>query len=154
MASIKQIYECPHCNAPLTASRRPEKCPACGYDFGEAISEYKYPLTLREQFERMQTKQTHHDAVIAMPIEKANFVLNDALNIIETLPAKNVRASDIRTLVMMSIKIGNIATKYHEYLEAGGRHVPSLFFKEGDANEQLPQTTVREGPPGPVTKPV
>lgn len=148
MASIKQLYECPHCHETLTASRRPDKCPniKCGYDFGEAINEYKYPVTLREQLERMLSKQAHYDAVLAMPIEKANFMMNDALNIIETIPAKNVKASDIRSLVMMAIKIGNVATKYHEYLEAGGRHVPSLFIKEGDTNEQqLPQNTDGKG---------
>lgn len=148
MAAIKTLYECPHCKETLTASRRPEKCPnpKCGYDFGEALNEYKYPVTLGEQLERMLTKQVHHDAVIAMPIEKANFMMNDALNIIQTIPAKNVKASDIRHLVMMAIQIGEIATKYHEYLEAGGRHVPSLFIKEGDTNEQLPKEPDGKGP--------
>lgn len=141
MASIKQIYECPHCHETLTASRRPDKCPnpKCGYDFGEAINEYKYPVTLREQFERMQSRHAHLDAVIAMPVEKALFMMNDALNIIETIPAKNVPASDIRNLVALAMRIGNIATKYNEYVEAGGRHVPALFIKEGDTNEQLPK---------------
>lgn len=144
MSIIKAIYECPHCHAPLTATKRPDKCPACGYDFGEAINEYKYPVTLHEQYERMQSRVAHHDAVIAMPVEKANHIMNDALNIIQTIPVKNVRASDIRSLIVMAIQIGQIATKYHEYLEAGGRHVPSLFFKEGDTSE-LPKTTAGEG---------
>src|SRR5271157_5203577 len=113
MAGVKALYECPHCHETLTASRRPEKCPGCGFDFGEAINEYKYPMTLREQLERMNTSHAHYDAVLAMPVEKAQFIMNDAINIIETLPAKNVRVSDIRSLVMMAIKIGNIATKYH-----------------------------------------
>lgn len=152
MASIKQLYECPHCHETLTASRRPDKCPnpKCGYDFGEAINEYKYPVTLREQLERMLSKHAHYDAILAMPIEKANFMMNDALNIIETVPAKNVKASDIRTLVMMAIKIGNIATKYHEYLESGGRHVPSLFIKEGESNEHLSPDSNGERPAGSV----
>jgi hypothetical protein len=147
MASIKSIYECPHCHAPLTASRRPDKCPACGYDFGEAINEYKYPVTLHEQYERLQTKIAHCDAVLNMPIEKANHIMNDALNIIETIAAKNVRASDISYLIGMATQIGQIATKYHEFLQEGGRHVPSLYFKEGDAREPE-ETAVREGPTG------
>jgi hypothetical protein len=148
MASIKTIYECPHCHETLTASRRPEKCPnpKCGYDFGEALMEYKYPVTLQEQFERMKSKHAHLDSVIAMPIEKSMFMMNDALNIIETVSAKNVPASDIRSLVTMAMRIGNIATKYNEYIEAGGRHVPALFIKEGDKNEQLPKKPDGEGP--------
>ena len=147
MALVKQCYECPNCKEPLIASRRPDKCPnpKCGYDFGEAINEYKYPVTLREQYERMQSKNAHLDAVIAMSVDKGLFILNDALNIIETMPAKNVPASDIRNLVAVAMKIGNIATKYNEYIEAGGRHVPALFIKEGDKNEQLPKTTNGEG---------
>jgi hypothetical protein len=62
-------------------------------------------------------------------------MMNDSLNIIETIPAKNVRASDIRYLVMMAIRIGEIASKYHEYLEVGGKHVPSLYIKDGGASD-------------------
>jgi hypothetical protein len=146
MARILNTYECPHCSEPLISSKRPDKCPnpKCGYDFGEAINEYKYPVTLREQLERMLTKAAHHDAVIGMPIVKANFMMNDALNIIETIAAKNVKTSDIRNLITMAIRIGDIATKYHEYLEAGGKHVPSLFIKEGDTGD-VQKTTDGKG---------
>lgn len=152
MALVKQCYECPHCHEPITASRRPEKCPnpKCGYDFGEAANEYKYPVTLREQLERMNSKNAHLDAVIAMSVDKALFILNDALNILETVSAKNVPASDIRNLIAIGIRIGNIATKYNEYIEAGGRHVPALFLKEGDKNEPVSTKPNGKGPSGSV----
>jgi hypothetical protein len=150
MARILQTYECPHCSAPLTAVKRPDKCPGCGYDFGEAINEYKYPVTLFEQSERLLRPHAHLDAVIAMPVEKALSVLNDALHILETLSAKNVPLLDIRELVQRGIRIGNIATKYDEYIQAGGKHVPSLFIKEGD-KDVVQKTASGEGPTGRVT---
>lgn len=145
MANIKQVFECPHCQASLIGPNRPQTCPACKYDFGEATGDFKYPLTLSEQQERISNKIMHYEAILDMPVIKANFIMNDALNIIETIAAKNVRASDIRPLVLMAIKIGQIATQYDGFIEAGGKHVPSLFFKEGDGNE-LPKTGDGEKP--------
>lgn len=130
MPKIVAVYECPHCNAPLTSGKRPETCPECKYNFGEAAMDFKLPVMLSEQNVRLQNKTAYLDTIIDLPIEKANFILNDALNIVQTVPIKNVRVSDIRELMQMAIAIGQIATKYQEYLEAGGKHGPSLFFKE------------------------
>jgi len=149
MASVKTVYECPHCEAPLTSPKRPDKCPACGYSFGEAIMEFKYPLPLSEQMERIQNAPQLYQAILDMPITKANFIMNDALNIIETISAKNVPVSDISSVVMMAIKIGKIASQYHEFLAAGGKHVPSLFITEGEENERS-SDRVREDPPRSV----
>lgn len=144
MASIRTLYECPHCENQLLDSKRPEKCPACGYSFGEPGDEFKYPVTLSEQLERIKNTKAHYRSILNMPIDKANNIVNDALNILETIPAKKVPTSDISYLIGMAIKIGDIAEKYHEYLAAGGKHVPSLFVKEeGDKDEQ-PQAGVRE----------
>lgn len=74
-------------------------------------------------------------------------MVNDALNIIETLPAKKVPASDIRYLVEMAMKIGQIATKYDEYIRAGGKHVPSLFINEGDTKNESESEPARRAPP-------
>lgn len=133
---IKGAYQCPHCEEVINSSRRPKVCPGCNYDFGSVISDYKYPHTLREQFEKLNDKPAFYDTVINMPIEKANAIMNDALNIIETISAKNVQVSDISQVIRMSIKIGQIATKYHEYLAEGGKHAPALFMVE--EKDELP----------------
>jgi hypothetical protein len=129
---IKSVYECPRCTAPLTitSNERPKTCPECKYDFGEGGDTYKLPLTLTEQLDRLMSKEAYYDVILDMPIEKANSIMNDALHIIQTVPGKNVGVSGIRILVETSIKIGQIATKYREFLEAGGTHVPTLFTEE------------------------
>jgi hypothetical protein len=154
MAAIKTLYQCPRCSEGITATQRPKHCPNCKYDFGEGASNYNYPLTLSEQHMRLQKRDEYHDALIAMPITKANSVMNDALNIVQVLPAKNVPVSDIRSLVTMAIQIGEIAKKYHEYLIAGGKHVPDLYLTQlpstqsGDTiNEQPKKEAARAEPP-------
>lgn len=128
---IKTLYECPHCSSSLLSDKRPEICPSCKYEFGTGTTaRYRYPITLSEQHEALKNVLQFNSIIVDMPVEKANFIVNDALNIIKTLPAKNVRVSDIRSLVTMAIQIGEIAKKYQEYLEAGGTHVPSLFIQD------------------------
>lgn len=135
MTMIRHIYECPHCEAPITSQKRPDKCPECGYSFGEAGLDYKAPMTLSEQHERLSNDLAHYAAILDLSMEKANSIMNDALNIIETLSAKKVKTSDIRYLVQMGKKIGEIATKYDEFIVAGGKHGPSLFLIEGDTSD-------------------
>lgn len=128
---IKTLYECPHCKSSLLSEKRPEVCPSCNYEFSAGtVQRYRYPHTLSEQHEAINNAMQFHTVIADMPIAKANFIVNDALNIIKTLPAKNVRVSDIRSLVTMAIQIGEIAKKYQEYLEVGGTHVPSLFIQD------------------------
>jgi hypothetical protein len=94
------------------------------------------PTTITEQTAVINDRVAHIAFVLSMPIDIANDVMNDALNIIETIPGKKVKASDIRTLMGMAIKIGEIAKKYEEFLQAGGTHTPELFIKtSGDQNE-------------------
>ena len=132
---IGAVYECAHCGEPMTSEKRPARCSTCGYSFGEPGTEYKPPMTLSEQHERINNKKEHFAAILNLPNEKALAILNDALNIIETMSAKKVKASDIRYLVQMGIKIGQIATKYDEFIQAGGMHGPELVANEGETNE-------------------
>jgi hypothetical protein len=73
--------------------------------------------------------------VVDLPVDIANNIMNDALHIVQTIPAKKVRVSDIRTLMRMAIQIGDIARKYEEFLLAGGTHTPDLFIKVGEDDE-------------------
>ena len=98
------------------------------------------PTTITEQTASVNDREAHIAFVLSVPIDIANDMMNDALNIIETIPGKKVKASDIRSLMGMAIRIGKIATKYQEFLEVGGTHTPELFIKTtGDQNES--QTT-------------
>jgi hypothetical protein len=131
VAKIKSVYQCPRCQESLTASERPEHCPKCGFEFDSAAetATYVYPRTLSEQHEQLADVAAFTDACLAMPITKANDILNDALTVIRTLPAKNVAVSGIRDLIEMGIRIGEMAEKYKEFLEAGGAHVPDLVLR-------------------------
>lgn len=153
-AKIQNAYECPHCHNTLLDSKRPITCPACSYDFGEEAVDFKYPVTLTEQQERLQRKLGFYDAVLEMPIIKANSIMNDALNIIETISAKNCSISDISQVIGMAMKIGKIATKYDKYLRAGGKHVPSLFFKQKDKKDELSETSAGGDAAGGIAKPM
>jgi hypothetical protein len=102
-------------------------------------------------------------AIAELPIDKANSIMNDALVLIETISGKNTPVSGMRDLVAMGIRIGEIATAYHKYLEAGGRHFPTFFIPEQnrDSHSQLghlnlirketqdgkPKARVESGPP-------
>ena len=140
--NIRTVYECPHCNAPLTSKERPEACPKCNYDFGTATIKYKAPLTLYEQREKLLDKAGHRNAVLELEADKAKSILNDALNIIELIAVKKASPSDISTMVAQAKRIGEIATKYEEFLNAGGR----LTITEGDLDESK-KTGVREDTP-------
>ena len=148
MASVKTVYECPRCEAPLIGDKRPDECPVCKFSFGEATLVYKTPMPLSEQRVRLKNDGKFYEAILDLSIEKANDILNDALNIVETLPAKNVKVSDISQVVRMAIKIGQLATKYHEFLIEGGKHVPDLFIQAEEVKEnERKKDRIREEPP-------
>jgi hypothetical protein len=128
--NIKQIYTCPQCGESITSTKRPDHCPKCNYSFGEEGVEYKLPLTMNEQRSKFQDDRDFYEAILTMPLEKANNIMNDALNIAELLPAKNSSQTDIRNLVEMAIKLGSIAQRYKDFLAAGGIHVPTLFLND------------------------
>jgi hypothetical protein len=136
MGQIQAMFQCFSCEETILAPTRPKTCPGCGYDWGDAASKFKAPYMLSEQNERFKNRTAYRDAILDLPVAKMNAVLNDALNIIETLSAKNVRISDISQVVKMAIEIGKIATAYDAFIRAGGKHGPSLFFKEGDKKDE------------------
>lgn len=139
-AGIKNVYVCPRCDEGITADRRPSRCPSCKLDFSHQIYGYLPPLTMSEQFEKLKDPKVHTDAILALDVSKMNDMMNDALNIIETLPGKKVKVSDIRTVVELSIRIGKIAEAYHGFLQEGGKHVPSLLLAPQRTDNDLPKT--------------
>lgn len=143
MASIKSIYQCPRCEESMTVDTgRPKNCPGCGYEFSAAVLGYKYPLTMHEQHEKLQKDAEHRQALLDMPIDKANSIMNDSLNIMQVLPGKIVTKSDIRELMGMAIKIGEIAKAYEAFLIAGGQHVPALFLGDEKPLQSPPLPTI------------
>jgi hypothetical protein len=147
MAKIKNVYTCPRCEEGITSDEKPEKCPGCGAKFPAlGTSGFAEPVTISEQRQRLGDEVAHRRFVLSLKMEVANDIMNDALNIIQTIPVKKVPVADIRDLVGMAIRIGEIATKYHEFLAAGGTHTPELFIKKsGDTNGNA--KTVHGGPP-------
>lgn len=140
---IKSILICPRCDAGITASDSTTNCPECGLILGTKIGpDYQPPLTLTEQHLKFQDDQRHLEVLINLPIEKANSMLNDALNILETVTAKKVNISDIRNLMGMALRIGELAKAFDSYLQAGGKLVPSLFLEVEERKKSLtPLTT-------------
>lgn len=153
-ASIKLIFECPRCKESIMASSRPDTCPACKYDFGsllppKEVNGYQLPYTLTEQHLKLQNSLAYNEFVMGLPIEKANDILNDALNIIQLLGGKKSSVSDIRSLVQMGLKIGEVTEAYDTFLRAGGIHAPDLLLplqKEGTDNESK-QSRIGEDTP-------
>lgn len=142
---ISMTYTCPRCEEGITAAKRPENCPGCGYTFAARRNYLRAPHTLTEQREGLGDDSAHLRFLLDLPIEKANSMLNDALDIVRTIPAKKVSASDIRILMGMAKSIGEIALKYEEFLAAGGVHTPGLLLSKGAQNE--PQKTTDGGKP-------
>lgn len=137
---IKGIYECPKCHEPISSSQRPDFCPSCHYDFSEVedLKHYRYPLTLTEQNAKLDDgrgSRLLYDAVIDMPIDKAKDMLNDAFFILQTISAKNTPVSDIRDLIKLGIRIGEVARTYENFLKASGKHVPDLYIKSSSSQE-------------------
>lgn len=143
MASIKSLYQCPRCEEGMTVDKgRPKNCPGCGYEFSDAVLGYKYPLTMHEQHEKLRKDAEHRQALLDMPIEKANSIMNDSLNIMQILPGKIVTKEDIRHLMGMAIQIGEIAKAYETFLIAGGQHVPALFLGDEKSLQPPPLPTI------------
>jgi len=130
MAHIKNIFVCPKCDEGITAEGSIDKCPSCGHILGSMGQFYKEPLTYAEQHQKYQDTNRFRDAIIALPAQKAEYILLDALRVIETLAGKKVVPQDIRKIVETAMSIGDIAKSYDAYLRAGGKHVPSLFIDD------------------------
>ncbi len=152
-AGVKNVFVCPRCEEGITAEKRPAKCPSCKFDFSAGVRGYVPPITYAEQLEKLQDPRGHTEALLGIDINKMNDMLNDALNIVETLPAKKVKVSDIRTAVGLAIRIGKIAEAYHKFLEEGGKHTPSLLLPSGGSNE-LPKKSDGGDSTGDVSIPV
>ena len=110
------------------------------------VAPYTPPYTLTEQHEKYLDSKTYVEVLLDLPINKANSIMNDALSLIEVLAGKNTSTSDIRNIVGMAIKVGEIAKAYDQFLSVGGKHVPSFFQTPatqttetalGDPNVQL-----------------
>lgn len=147
MAKIKHVYTCPRCEESITADGKPKQCPGCNYYFPLiADGGFTIPNTITEQAERVPDSFAHRNFVLKLPISVANNIMNDALNVIETIPGKKVKVSDIRNLMGMAIRIGEIAKKYEDFLLAGGVHTPELFLtpSSGDPNNEPSKTRARE----------
>lgn len=157
MVKIKPAFICPRCDEGITATSKPEHCPSCGLKFSDVSNGFVTPITIAEQQERINDKDKHAKFILALPVDTATNILNDALHIIQTIPGKKVRASDIRDLMGMAIQIGDVAKKYEDFLAAGGVHTPGLFIKTktttGDGNE-LQKTTNGGTTPASVATPM
>ena len=135
MVKIKMIYTCPRCNESTTAEEKPEICGACGSKFPALGSGgYVEPLTIEEQYQRNLNVDAKLKFILSLPIESCNNIMNDALNILQSIPGKKVDVSGIRILMGLAIQIGEIAKAYEIFLASGGAHVPGLLIKSGDKN--------------------
>lgn len=140
MANIQTLFLCPRCDEGITSIGTTTSCPSCGLPLGkqEALP-YTPPFTFTEQHEKYQDTNTYVEVLRDLPIHKANSIMNDALTLIELISGKNTSTTDIRNLVGMAIKIGEIAKSYDAFLTSGGKHTPSFFLKQttppsGDPN--------------------
>jgi len=140
MTSIKNTYVCPRCDEGISSTNKPDYCPACGFHMSAEVDTFFLPHTVSEQMERINDKIAHADFVVNLPISNAKNMMNDALHIIQTIGGKKVLPSDIRELVGMAIRIGEVAKKYEEFLAAGGSHTPGLFIVSGEKHEQQQNT--------------
>lgn len=125
--TLKAVFQCPRCAEGITSMTRPKVCPACKYEFARGDQAgYTAPLTLTEQFNKYRNQPEYISFVQSLGPEKTNDILNDALTIVATLPGKLADVSDIRFVVDIAKSIGEIASKYDEFLRAGGKHTYSL----------------------------
>jgi rRNA maturation protein Nop10 len=125
------IYQCPRCESGVISLENVTACPDCGLPLGkQSQAPYTPPYTLTEQHEKYRDQKAHVKAFIDLPITKANSIMNDALSLIEVVSGKNTPTADIRNLVAMAIRIGEIAKAYDAYINAGGKHTPSFFISE------------------------
>jgi len=136
MARIKLTYVCPKCEEGITAETKPEICPGCGAKFPSMVDGgFVEPFTLAEQNLRINDERAFNRFVLNLPVETATNIMNDALNIIQSISGKKARKSDIRIMMGMAIQIGEIAKAYEQFFIAGGAHTPELFMKRGDTDD-------------------
>jgi hypothetical protein len=148
-AVISGIFLCPRCEAEVLSIKTAFSCPNCGLPLGrQPVAPYTPPYTLFEQHEKYQDKEAFVNVVINLPIEKANSMLNDALAVIELIAGKINSTSDIRIVMGLARKIGDIANAYHTYLEVGGKHVPNFFNKQQNQNEEQNNVNTEENGAG------
>lgn len=156
MAKIKLVYTCPRCEEGITAVSKPEICPGCGAKFPATGSGgFMTPITITEQEARISDDIARTKFVLSLPLDTANNILNDALTIMQTLPGKKVKKSDIRIIMGIANRIGEIAKAYEQFLIAGGAHTPELFIKEnGEHTNESTKTRAGEDSAAPKPTPL
>ena len=144
-AQVSGVFICPRCEEGVSSIETTTECPSCGLPLGKKeLAPYTPPYTFTEQHEKFKDSESYVGALIHLPINKANSIMNDALSLIEVIAGKNTPTADIRNIVSMAISIGEIAKAYDAFLSSGGRHVPTFFIKTttstGDSNVQPKKT--------------
>jgi len=152
-AKIEYVYSCPRCGEGITSKSLNTRCPTCQLVLGtKEVEPYEYPYTMVEQHHKYGDSRTQLDKLINIPKDKAASMLNDALLIVETFPAQKAQIDDIRFMAELAVRVGDIAQKYLDYLDAGGRHVPNIIISldeqnknnQENKNESLPTSTIGE----------
>lgn len=139
-ASVLNIYQCPRCEEHITARQKPKQCVSCGYEFPEDTRpSYMPPMTFSEQHVKYNNEKDMYKAALGITPQKAEYIVLDALLILQTIPGKICRPEDIRNLIGAAKSIGELANAYEAFLQARGKHVPSLYIKETD-NESTSTT--------------
>lgn len=125
---IRYTYMCPRCGEGINSDKLSLSCPTCELVLGFKNLEKPYtpPYTLTEQHYKYADKLLHVETFLTLSKEKMFSMMNDALSIVETLPAKKGAYSDIRFLLGMAIRIGKMAEAYEKFLVDGGKHVPHI----------------------------
>lgn len=149
-ANIQLCYICPRCDHALASIDNVTACPSCGLPLGKQdVDPYTPPYTLSEQHYKYLNSDRLVSVLADMPIEKANNIMNDALIIIENVAGKKTRVEGIRELMQMAIRIGEIASAYEKFLQAGGRHHPTHHIKT-EQQQQQPIKEIQYEPKGTV----
>jgi len=136
-AHIKGVFVCPRCEEGISSIETTISCPGCGLPLGKQPTEaYALPYTLHEQHLKYTDTNRLLSVLATMPIEKANNIANDALLIIENIAGKMTAVEDIRVLVGLCIRIGEVAKAYEQFLQTGGRHYPTYQIKQQQQNQE------------------
>ena len=145
MAHIQNLFVCPRCENGITSIKTTTSCPECSLPLGNMeIPSYSTPWSFTEQHEKFQDKELYLKTLMDLPITKVNSILNDALSVMEVIAGKKTQVSDMRTVMEIGMRIGEIAKAYDAFLQAGGKHVPGFFIKStpqpGDTNDNSETT--------------
>jgi hypothetical protein len=146
---INYARTCPRCEEGINSSELNIKCPTCGFQLGPEVPRYQYPLTMCEQHQKYVDGPAHLELLMSMPHEKAMSIINDSLNIVETASAKNGSVSEIRDMLGIAMRVGEVAKAYLDYLNAGGKHVPdyiTIINSRNQENSNEPSPRTREDP--------